>query len=249
MKSKITLLLLLLCAMAFAQGRKALRGTVNSGGVGVPDVFVINKQTGDETRTDSRGNFNIAAKAGDRMAVYGASVETRDFSVTEESFQHTPFTVSVEYKATELEEVVVEDEKKDPYAAGQQGRNAKHTSQERKAIAGARIGPRVNDPTVQGVAINGDGIINLFTGKRKAIKRALEMERREKLITNFKGMYDEVVLNEEFGIPKEHVDGFIFFCVENKEMAKAIEISDKAKAEELMPDLVLEYIDNIKSKK
>lgn len=249
MKSKITLLLLLLCTLAFAQGRKALRGAVISGGIGVPNVFVINKQTGDETRTDSQGNFNIAAKAGDRMAVYGESVETRDFSVTEDSFRTQPFTVSVEYKATELEEVVVEDDKKDPYAVGQQGRNAKHTSQERKAIAGARIGPRINDPTVQGVAINGDGIINLFTGKRKAIKRALEMERKEKLITTFKGMYDEVVLNEEFGIPKENVDGFVFFVTEDKKMAKAIEANDKVKAEELMPDLVLEYIDNIKNKK
>ncbi|MCW4469355.1 hypothetical protein OGH69_10295 [Flavobacterium sp. MFBS3-15] len=249
MKSKITIILLLLCSLASAQGRKALRGTVNSGGVGVPNVFVINRQTGDETKTDSQGNFNIAAKAGDRMAVYGEQIETRDFSVTEDSFRYTPFTVSVDYKATELEEVVVEDEKKDPYAQGQQGRLAKHTPQERKAVAGARIGPRFNDPTVQGAAINGDGIINLFTGKRKAIKRALEMERREKLITSFKGMYDEVVLNEEFGIPKENIDGFIYYCIENKDMAKAIEANDKPKAEELMPDLVLEFIDNIKSKK
>lgn len=248
MRSKITILLLLLSAITFAQGRKALRGTVNAGGVPIANIFVINKQTGDETKTDSQGGFNIAAKPGDRIAVYSDKTETREFAITEDSFRYPPYIVAVDYKVTELDEVVVED-KQDPYTLGDKGRLAAHTPQERKAVAGARIGPRINDPTVQGVAINGDGIINIFTGKRKAIKRALEMERKEKLIVSFKGMYNEVVLNEEFGIPKENVDGFIYFVTEDKKMAKAIEANDKPKAEELMPDLVLEYIDNIKNKK
>ncbi|WP_294820061.1 hypothetical protein [uncultured Flavobacterium sp.] len=248
MKSKITMILLLLSAVAFAQGRKALRGTVNAGGVPIAGVFVINKLTGDETKTDGQGNFNIAAKPGDRIAVYSDKTETHDFVITEDSFRYAPFTVAVEYKSTELDEVVVES-RQDPYALGDKGRLAAHTPQERKAVAGARIGPRFNDATVQGAAINGDGIINLFTGKRKAIKRALEMERREKLITTFKGMHDEVALHEEFGIPKENIDGFIYFCIENKKMAKAVEENNAAKAEELLPDLVLEYTNILKNAK
>ncbi len=248
MKSKITILLLLICTLTFAQGRKALRGTVKSGGVPVATVFVINNQTGDETRTDSQGNFNIAAKPGDKLAVYSEQTETKELAVTEDSFRYPPFVIAVDYKATELEEVVVE-EKRDPYTVGDQGRLAANTPAERRAVAGARIGPRFNDPTVQGVAINGDGIINIFNGKRKALKRALEMERKEKLLATFKGMYSEVVLNEEFGIPKEHLDGFAYFCTEDKKMAKALEANDAVKAEELISDLVLEYIDNIKNKK
>lgn len=247
MKSKITYLLLLICAVAYPQGSKTLHGAVKSGGVPVEGVFVINNKTGDETKTDSQGNFMIAAKPGDKIAVYSDKTETREFLITEDSFRDMPFVVGIEYKAYELDEVVID--KDDPYALGEKGRLAAHTPAERKVVAGARIGPRINDPTVQGVAINGDGIINIFTGKRKALKRALEMERKEKLIAGFKGMYDEVTLTEERGIPKEYVDGFIYYCIEDKSLAKAVEENNAEMAESLMPQLIIKYLEAIEDGK
>jgi hypothetical protein len=249
MKNKILYLLLFICTVAFPQGRKALRGVVKSGGVPVAEVFIINNKTGDETRTDSKGNFNIAARPGDKIAVYSDKTETREFVITEDTFKESPFSVSVEYKAYELDELVVDEKpSNDGYELGQKGRLAAHTPAERKAVAGVKIGPKLNDPTLQGVGINGDGIINIFTGKRKALKRALEMERKEKLIANFKGMYDEVTLTEDFSIPKEYVDGFIYYCIEDKKMATAVETNNAEAAGELMPGLALKYIGTINEK-
>lgn len=248
MKSKITWLLLLICAVAFPQGRKSLRGIVKSGTEPLAGIFVINNKSGDETKTDSGGNFMIAAKPGDKIAVYSDRTETREFVITEDSFRNMPFTVGVEYKAYDLDEVVVDD-KDDPYAAGDKGRLAAHTPAERRVEAGSKIGPRINDPNVQGAAINTDGIINIFTGKRKALKRALETERKEKQIANFKGMYSEVTLVEEFGIPKENVDGFIYFCTENKQMAKALETNNAERAEALLPELIMDYFEMLRNEK
>ncbi|MEL1243575.1 hypothetical protein AAEO56_04815 [Flavobacterium sp. DGU11] len=250
MKSKLICLLLLVCTVAFPQGRKSLRGNVKSGGVTLVGVFVINNKTGDETKTDSQGNFIIAAKPGDKLAVYSDKTETREFVITEDSFRNMPYAVSVEYKATELNEVVIDETNKDdPYALGQKGRLAANTPAERKAVTGARIGPKFNDPTVQGMAINGDGIINIFTGKRKALKRAVEMERRERLISKFKTIYSDETLIVEFGIPKENVDGFSYYCIEDKKMAQAITEIKTDVIESLMPDMVLKYVEMVKNGK
>ncbi len=45
----------------------------------VPGVFVINKNSGQEVKTDGQGNFSIPARNGDRLVVHSAFTEDREF--------------------------------------------------------------------------------------------------------------------------------------------------------------------------
>jgi len=96
--NKWTLLLLLFYGQAFCQERRALPGRVIlADNTAVPNVFVINKATRTETKTDVAGSFSIPARAGDRLAVYSADTEVREFAISDASFAKVPYVLSVDF--------------------------------------------------------------------------------------------------------------------------------------------------------
>ncbi len=99
--------LLFICFSGWCQERIILKGMVVSAKEAVPDVFVINKKTGEETKTNKEGNFLITAKPGDVLVIYNTNINVREFILYKESFNEIPYVVSVNYKAYQLEEVVI----------------------------------------------------------------------------------------------------------------------------------------------
>ena len=77
--NKWFLILLLVCTTTFSQERTPLLGKVIANGIGVTGIFVINKATGSEVKTDATGNFSLPAKPGDKIAVYSTGVNTPRF--------------------------------------------------------------------------------------------------------------------------------------------------------------------------
>jgi hypothetical protein len=106
--NKILALLLLIAAPAFSQERMQLLGRVVSDRNGISNVFVINKATGAETKTNGSGGFTILSKVGDILVVYSPKVTIREFAVSEQSFKEMPYVIAVETSSLELEEVVVD---------------------------------------------------------------------------------------------------------------------------------------------
>lgn len=247
MKSKITFLLLFICTMAFPQARKALRGIVRSGDAPLAGVSVINNKTGDETKTDSQGNFNIAAKPGDKLAVYSDRTETREFAINKETFKESPYTVSVNYKSYELDEVEIDKYKNtNSEALGLVPKGQKqYTTAERRLKTAGDFKP-IMLLGLLGGQLPLDPIINAINGRTKMLKGALATERKEMLMEKINNIFTAEEITAEFDIPEEYLNGFIFYIVEDKEFGDAVKSKNNDRAKFLMAGLAKKYLDIIK---
>ncbi|MFL9845709.1 hypothetical protein [Flavobacterium rhizosphaerae] len=199
-----------------AQERAQLEGRVLGDNGPVNDVYVINNVTGQETKTDNGGNFTIEAKSGDKLAVYGNKTRVRQFVISETSFTEKPFLVSVEESAYELQEVVVEGQAVTSESLGLVPENQKQYTPAEKRMFTATSMPF-------------DALINAISGRTKMLKKALETSRKAEMISTLNGLFTE---NEiaKFDIPKEYIDGFLFYIVEDAQFADAVQSNN----EELM---------------
>lgn len=211
-------------------------GRVVSGDNGVSEVFVINKTTGVEVKTDYRGYFDLAAKAGDRLVVYSTRIIVREFNLNADSFKVTPYLISVNYKATELDEVVIN--KYNNVDAESLGIVPK--GQKRMTVAERRV--YTAGTFTLGTAIAIDPIINAISGRTKMLKKALETERREGGLENIKNIYSEEEIIANYNVPKELVNGFVYYLAEDKEFVGALRTKNKAYMDFLITELSKKYL-------
>ncbi|WP_116790573.1 hypothetical protein [Flavobacterium psychrotrophum] len=227
MKPLLTILSLFISLLGFSQERRALAGRVVAGGNPAMGVFVINKATGAEVKSGTDGSFSIPARIGDKLAIYSTGVETREFAVNENAFSQTPYTLEVDPKATELDEVVITD-----ISAAKRGLVPKgqkvYTPAERR-LKTARSGMGL------------DQLINLLSGRMAMLKKAVETERKEALMESIDGLFT----NDELaglGVEPELARGFLFYAIEDPRVADAI----KSKNDALVKLLLMENADKYK---
>jgi len=217
------LLYLLLCISisAFCQERKPLQGQVVSGESAIVGVFVINKATGTEVKTNATGNFTITARNGDMLAVYGTGITARDFAVSTATFAEQPYVMEVVINAYELKEIVID--KITPESLGLVPKNQKqYTPAERRLKTASDLDPQMGIGTMAGVSVSADAIINAISGRTKMLKKALETENKEFAIQKLNGIYTEEQIVSELKIPAVYVQGFLFFAVEDADCAAAL---------------------------
>lgn len=221
---------------ALCQERKILEGKVVSDVTGVPNVYVINKTTGLEVKTDYKGFFTIEANPGDKLVVYNAKIIVREFKLLPDSFKEQPYVISVNYNAYELDEVVIDKYGKiDAETLGlvPKGQLQRTVAERRLYTAGAFS---------VGTVIGLDPIINAISGRTKMLRRAYETEKKETIADNIRGIYNEDEITSQYGIPKEYVDGFIFYLVEDESFKDAIKKDNKQYIDFLMMNLAKEYL-------
>lgn len=237
MKNILFFILLLISITTFAQERKTLYGRVVSDmeNTGIPNVFVINKTTGTETKTDVRGNFHIPAKAGDKLAVYSTNTGVRDFAVPQNAFAENPFIVSVSVKAYELNEVVIEKDTITSESLGLASPDQKRLTPAERKLYTAQSGV--------------DGLINAISGRTKMLKRAVETEKKEKLLEQIDYIYTEEEIITELKIPAEYVGGFLYYIVEDSKFAAAIKAKNYSMAKFIGAGLSKDYLKLIADEK
>lgn len=231
MASKLhyVLLLCLVSTLAFAQ---QLKGRVVSGRMGVSNAFVINKGTGIETKTDNDGVFSIAAKPGDVLVVYNTKIMVREFMLNADSFKNMPYVVSVNYAVSELDEVVITKYGNiNSVSLGIAPANQKRYTVAERRLYTAGYG-----------SIGLVPLINVISGRMRMLKRALATEKQEMVFEGIKNMYDEDDIQENFNIPKEQVNGFMYYLVENNELKVAVKAKNKTYADFLILGLSKEYL-------
>lgn len=236
MKNSLLYILFCLPLLAFAQERKNLNGRVVSDGTGISGIFIINKNTGTEKKSDAQGNFAIEAKDGDVITAYSTKTEVRDFVVSEKSFEENPYIISVITKAYELEEVVVE-KKVTSESLGIVPKGQKQYTPAERKLFGATSGFGI------------DIILNALSGRTKMLKRALETEKKEMLMEKIGYVCTEDEIKTEYKIPEEYVQGFVYYIVEDKEFAEAVKAGNDTMARFLMTGLATKYLKIIADEK
>ncbi|MXN91243.1 hypothetical protein GR160_08375 [Flavobacterium sp. Sd200] len=221
-------ILLFISLPLVGQVRQPLQGKIVSGESVVAGVFVINKATGAEVKTDNAGLFCLDARVGDRLAVYSPNIAAREFAVNDFSFKEAPYTMEVTLNGYELKEVVINEVTSEKLGIVPKGQK-QYTPAERRLKTASDFSPTIGVGTMAGVSVSADAIINAITGRTKMLKKALATERKEFDMQRIDNIYTEEQIISDLKVPAEYVNGFLFYAVEDVEFSKAL----KAKNNEL----------------
>lgn len=227
MRNSLLYILLCLPLLVFSQ-RKNLNGRVVTDGAGIGNIFIINKNTGAEKKSDALGNFSIEAKAGDVITAYSQKTEVRDFIISEKSFEENPYIISVNTQTYELDEVVVEKRVTSESLGLVPPGQKQYTPAERKLFT-----------ATSGFGI--DILLNALSGRTQMLKRAVETEKKEMLLGMIGNICTEEELKTEYKIPEEYIRGFVYYAVEDKEFAAALKAGNDTMARFLMTGLATKY--------
>ncbi len=103
LSSILTLLLVLVAHISFAQEKTVSGNVTDEDGIPLPGVTVLVKGTNTGTQTDFDGNYSITASNGDVLAFSFIGMETIEFTVT----NNDNIDVTLKTDSAQLDEVVV----------------------------------------------------------------------------------------------------------------------------------------------
>lgn len=198
-------------------------------------IYVINRSAGDLTVTTGKGGyFTIPMAAGDVILFSSIQFVAQEITVTKEDLAKEVMFIHLEFMVRELDEVTITQYKNLSSEAlgivpkGQQ----RFTPAERKlATAGdMRMNPMGLDP-----------LINWMSGRTTMLKKEVQVEKKERLMEKINYIYTEEQIINEFKIPEEYVQGFIYYIVEDKEFAAALRAKNDTMAKFLVNGLAVKY--------
>lgn len=225
MQSRLLLLLLFIFSVCAGQERVDFSGRVVSDKFAVSNVFVINKASGLETKTDNGGNFTIAAKIGDVLVVYAAKIEERQFVLNKNSFNDAPCLFSVNYKANEMDELVINKYgaiNSESLGLVQKGQK-QYTPQEKKLYTASGNKPLWKHSL--GLLVGSmplDPFINAISGRTKRIKNDVANEKKQLAIQKINILFTEDEIVNRLKVPKGYEKGFVFYAAEDETVVIAI---------------------------
>jgi hypothetical protein len=227
---------------AAAQKRDTLQGRITVADARAPGIFVINKNTGTEVKTDSKGEFSIPAKNGDRLVVYSNITIVREFFISADSFKNMPYEMAVDPQGYEIEEVLI-DESITPESLGLVAEGQKrYTVAERRLKTAGEFKPTFLFFLGGGVSFPLDPIINAITGRTKMLKKELATERKQFGMEKINNIYTEEQITTELAIPAEKVQAFLFYAVEDEELLRAIKNKNDSRAKLELSVLATKYL-------
>jgi len=212
-----------------------LKGKVVSGGALVTNVFIINKVTGTETKSDGNGLFAITAKIGDRLVVYNDRIEVREFAVNKVTINEVPFVIEVKPKSYELDEVVI------THGITSESLGIVSKNQKKYTPAERRLREAGGSIENFGFTLTLNGIINAITGRLAMLQKAYETEKKEASKSYFDGLFTDTELRDDLKIPEEYLRGFAFYVAEDEACAKAMKAKNDSLAKLLIMELAVKY--------
>lgn len=199
--------------LGFSQ-EKIIEGkiTINTG---LQSVKVENINREISVHTNQNGTFRLKALPGEVLVFSGVNVNKKILFLKPEHFTDV---IEVELKsvAIEIEEVEVGSQ----IDLGFEGE--KLTSAERRYQTGGRI-LNMN----QGIEINLEAVGNLFSGKRKELKKNLKIEKANNLLYELDIYFDEDFYISSLGLEPKDVLNFKYFLVDDKDFQKTLKSEDK----------------------
>lgn len=228
------LILILLSQVVFSQSKenKKMYGKITAGQASVEDIEVINFSNATQTRTNSKGEFYIYARASDVLILSGTNLEHKRKTITKDEFNAGTVQIVMKPVVTELQEVVVE--KGDEYSVVTGAK--KYTPAERKLRTASKP-----VEMIQGLGISNDAILNFLSGRTKMLKKGVQVEREIARLEKLDNYFDEAYYTESLGIPKDYINGFKYYIVGDENFAKALDQNNEAELEASIIKLAEKY--------
>ena len=239
---KKILLFFILTNFCFSQ-KSEIKGKVISESTNLEGIHVINRTQNKGVVTTSGGYFTIHANEKDTLIFSAVNLEAVNHIVKKEDFSAELLFIKMNALVSPLEEVTMTKYKNiTPEALGIIPKGMKtYTPAERKLKTASEM-------TV-GTIVSLDAIINGISGRTAMLKKELKVERKELLMQQILEDYHTKYFKDELGIPEANIDGFLFYAVENEELAKAVKSGNKPVVGLLLSDLAINFLGFLEQEK
>ena len=232
---------------AQSQTLKVLKGKVVANSNDLEGIYIINTKSDFSTLTENGGYFSIPAKEGDTLMFSAVQFKGLKVVVKKTDFDATLFFVKMEIIMRQLDEVKINEYKNiNAVSLGIISPYTKHYTPAERKLRTAN-GSGVNQFGTSTV-VSFDAILNSFSGRTTMLKKEVLVERKEFLLKKINDLFEEKYFVETLKIPKEYVNGFQYYLVENSEFAAAINDKNKIKATFVMNKLAVDYLELFKEK-
>lgn len=216
MKNSLLFFILLFSIVSGFSQEKVLKGKIISK-VDKLGIHIENLNLEIRTRADSLGYFSIKAQDGDALVFSSLNTKRKVFVVKEEHFVDYP-TIFLQEIDIVLQEIKIDDKQEVLKT------NVEKLSQaERQYKSSAQVA-NLN----QGLDVNLDAIYNWVTGKRKDLKKAVEIEQIQKSLYKLDSFIESEFYTESLGIKPENVNDFKYFLVDDKGFLKVLDTNEES---------------------
>lgn len=236
---------MLLCQITFGQtiGEKLIHGKIIVESRNADGVTVINLVNEKSTKSDSNGEFFILAKVDDLLVFSSINLEYHRRIIEEEDLKSDLITIKMTAKITQLDEVIVNKHPEiNAVSLGISPRGIKkYTPAERRLKTATSLDPSVSAGNMAGVSMSGDPLINYLSGRTALLKKELEVEKKERLLSLFVSLFDDDFFIKKLKIPSDYIKGFQYYCVEDTNISEVLKSKNKTKIEFLIVPLAAHY--------
>jgi hypothetical protein len=238
------LMLFLFCQVTFCQtaGEKLLHGkiVVESGNVGgVTIINLVNEKT---DISDGNGEFFILAKAEDLLVFSSINLEYYRRIIEDEDLKAEVLTIKMTAKITELKEVIVNKHPEiNAVSLGISPKGIIHRTQmERKLYTAGDFKP-IHLLGLLGGSLQVDPILNAINGRTAMLKKSIEFEKKERLLTQIGALFDDEYYTKKLKIPANYIKGFQYYCIEKEDFITYLRSKNKTEIQFLMVPLAEKY--------
>mgnify|MGYP006162716575 FL=1 len=211
-------------------GQKTIYGVVKVENASAEGIHITNLVSEKATITNEKGEFWLEANEDDLLVFSAVHLNYWRKSISANDIKNGKIEVVMTAKVSELEEVVVTEYTK--INAQDLGiinyKPVSYTPAERR-LRTATTG--LLDP-----------LLNWISGRTKRLKKDIGIEQKEFMMIWLDDNFEDVVFTDTFKIPKEYVDGFKFYVVEDIDLAQAIQAKNKTRVTFLLGEIAQEFL-------
>ncbi|KAF2335437.1 hypothetical protein DM444_04995 [Flavobacterium ginsenosidimutans] len=208
----------------------------------VEGVNIVNSITEIAVISDAEGNFAIDVKEGEVLLFSSVGLNPVKRIITSDDMHSESLMIKMNAEEVALKEVIVNDntaitaENLGIIPRGQK----KYTQAERQLATAGDFKP-VMLLGLLGGSMQLDPLINKINGRTKRLKANVEIEKKEKNFERLGYLFDEVYFVERLSIPKENINEFKFYAVENESFCATMNSKNKTSTEFLLGELAVKY--------
>ena len=235
MNNTLLLLFFLITQITFGQSTiaKEINGQIIADSTSVEAITIVNNNTQQTTITDVNGLFSIQIHEGDVLVFSAVNLIGLKRRISAADMTSSFLKVVMKKNNVQLDEVVINQNSSItaeglgiiPY--GQK----KYTPAERKLYTAG--------------STPGDALLNAISGRTKMLKKGVEVEKKERMLYKMETLYSDDYYTERLKIPQDYIKGFQYYCVENPEFIRNLEINNRTMLLFLTTQLAQEFLNKI----
>lgn len=174
-------------------------------------LTVYNKNSKESIDTDTRGIFQMKMSENDTLVFFQQQTIFDEYIVPNEVIQSKSLRHFLKKDGITLDEMVIDRGNFFNFGTTPKTKDEKIELQN-------SIKPVFNNST--GVTL--DGVFNRVFGRNKDIKKQISFEKEDANFKAFKNVYTDEILVNEFKVPKDYINMFVYFLVNEEDFNKKL---------------------------